>query len=231
MPPFDVLPRYDDGGPSDRRQELEPISPELALVDPELAARARRMLPDVYALDSFGAAPAAAVVLPVPDPGRRVVGSFPSRRAHDEERTSPPERPSVLRYIAAAAVLALLLAALGGETYLWTASVRAGGTQSRPEPPPPPAPSSPSPTARIFTWPPAPGATAYRFSLYRDGTGVLVARTQEPRFELTERWRYGGLWYVLVRGPYLWVVTPLRPTAAGLRAGPPIVQATYEFAG
>lgn len=211
--------------------ELEPISPELALIDPELARRARSKLPDVYSVGSFGA-PAGAVAAPGSEPGRRVVGPFPSRRSHHAEVPPRRERPSTLRYVAAAAVLALSLAALGGETYLWTASVRAGGTQSSPPPPAAPPPGAPAaPTARIFTWPPAPGAVAYRFGLYRGGTGVLVARTREPRFELTGRWRYRGRWYVLVRGPYLWVVTPLRPAAAGLRAGPPIVRATYEFAG
>lgn len=211
-------------------QQVEPVTPELALVDPELAARARRRLPDRYTADSF--APAATLrEAPLVEPGRRVVGPFPSSRSAAAGRSSREARPSTARYVAAAAVLVLLLAALGGETYLWTVSVRAGGSPPSPKLAQAPPPAAPARAARTFTWPRAPGAAAYRFDLYRGSTRVLAARTPAPRFELGERWRFRGRWYVLVRGLYSWIVTPLHPSPSGLRPGRPIVQATYDFTG
>lgn len=229
MEPLDALSRSGIAG-SEGDALAEPISPELALVDPELAERARRALPGVYVLDSFGAPPAAPAVpslAPAPELARRVVGPFPSTRSGRQEQPAREERPGALRYAAVAAVLALLLAALGGETYLWTASVRAGGPPPLPQRAPP-RPAPPVPVARIFSWPPAPGAAAYRFSLLRGGTLVLSARTRAPRFALPERWSFQGRGYLLVRGAYVWTVRPL--SAPGLVAGPPLVRATYEFA-
>ena len=89
---------------------LGPLSPELVLIDPELARVARSRLPDVPTH---------------PLPLLRTIGPSEADRA---EILEPPldlrAAPSALRYLVAGIVIGLLAAALAVEAYLWLDSVR-----------------------------------------------------------------------------------------------------------
>lgn len=217
----------DQGAPDDHG----PISPELALVDPELAARAREALP---------ARPVTFLPPPRPAPGIHLVAAEPPDSAPRERRFSQ----SVLVLLAAG----VLLASVGSATALLldrrgegTAPLVEGReptapTTVRSEPvrqtPPPtvpvPAPPLPDPvTAPVFTWAPVAGAQSYRFVLFRGGIRIYEVVTRTSRHALPRRWTFGGKPHRLSTGTYRWVVIPRLRVAGGLRDGKAVVDASY----
>ncbi len=224
-----LLPDADD--PARRLAELGPISPELALVDPELARAARALLPDPPSLPARSA-PVSRALEAVEQPAEE-------RSAEIASPSGVPAQKFVLRHFAAGVVAGLLIAALAAEAYLWLGSVRpespvgpessapglsvpngptAGGA--------PPAASPPS-TATVLGWPPAPGAAAYDVTLWRDGNRVFERVVWDTRLPLPLHWQYAGRQRRLEPGAYRWVVRPLRRSGARLRSGAPIIDATY----
>ncbi len=176
--------------------ELTLLSPELALVDPELAAAARAALAE-RPWEAF--APLGVEIrLPAP----RV---FKSRR---------------LTSIAAA------LLAASGVALLTAATPDGGIDVRRPVASsalPAPSPRS-QPLAQTFSWVPVPNAGAYEFQLFRGAKRIFRARVEQPRLELPRRWRESNRAHTLEPGNYVWYVwsvsrrTNQQATAAIVRA-------------
>jgi len=139
---------------------MEQISPELALVDPELAATARALLPAPR--DCLGSRPRPAY-RPEPEP----ISSKPRRGS--------PRRPSLI-----VALAALLIAAIVG-----LPSLDLLGTGTGVEPTLAPVPPTPGAPLRELRWRRVPGADFYNVVLWSNGRRVadLWPRTNhvQPR--------------------------------------------------
>ena len=216
-----VVPLRTESPPIDQTQPepasaLGPVSPELAMVDPELRQAARKLLPDP----------------PRPVPVARPPVERTPRILAPVPELAPPRRRSRLGLLASAAgVLALgvlLTLVVGREERplrraQQTQSVAAAvspttATVTQPEPtattpagtPTAPATSTPvhAPAVRgqTFVWVASPDATAYEFQLFQGGERVFRARVDEARLELPGRWRLAGRPHALLPGSYRWYV-------------------------
>jgi hypothetical protein len=81
---------------------------------------------------------------------------------------------------------------------------------------------------RTFVWVASPGATAYRFALYRGSKVVFEATTSEHQLTLPGSWRQQGELRTLRPGHYRWYVWALNRTDARLKGKRTLVQATLE---
>lgn len=230
------------------RRDSDAVSPELVLVDPELAASARQRLPE--ATDSLVRAtssavqpwtasfeapvvPAAVAVevadKPVSQSGALWSSAFRSRSW------------AVVAGVAAALVVGLLLpdvrvvqvgrdpvsaetATIGKPPAGQSKSgqrAQQGGTQ-----PPPSSSRRPgerqAPQPRRFAWAPAADASGYHIELFRGSSRVFSTDTSEPQVTIPARWRHSGQQRSLVPGEYRWYVWPV---VSGQRASQAIVQA------
>jgi hypothetical protein len=231
--------------PPDERAEA--LSPELALVDPSLAASARQRLPD----PSDVLAP-RAVPVPVAAPHS------------DFSRIDPPDVPSwelprrvgarrLVAVVGAVVVLAsgLLLADVKveiGKTPAAAqvrsvapqakvtverpltpmASTRPRAGTSRPTPParsskPKRAPRTLRPAsvpsfARRFAWAPLAGAVGYHVELFRGPARVFAADTRRPTIEIPASWTHAGRKETLRAGAYRWYVWSVGPEGRAARA-------------
>lgn len=179
----------------------EPLSPELALVDPVLADLARERLPDER-ID---------LVHPI---------SVPSddRREEDVENDrsfvrSLPHRLGVL----AAALTVLALAAVGFAILDHELTSAGAGTNdgvahriaAKPaQKTPATSRASGEFVTRTFVWPAAPGATFYRVEFFRDGRKIFDASPATARIELPLRWVFRGRHFRLTKATYRWEVRP-----------------------
>lgn len=204
------------------------ISPELALVDPELAAWARARLPDI---------PAARLVVVAPPPPSQ------SERAAQREATSVVAAGALAgiwprtRLVSVAAALLLGIGVASGfllrpvvvrdlaapSALTSTPMVERAGAEpsppaTRPRQVTPPAPKAPArrrtvarPPADLpdLVWPPVPGADGYRISLFRSGRLVYSTVRRSTHLRLTRNWVFRGRRYTLSAGSYRWVVWPL----------------------
>jgi hypothetical protein len=189
------------------------ISPELALVDPALAHRARLSLAPTLAF--MERPPAASRVLVV-------VGQDPS--AHGEST----RKKTIL---AASAVL--LVAALAAGVHIRTdqrdgPAAVAGAVPSSTDVREPlhiartSSPSLPH-LPRRLAWAPVPGAGSYQVELFRGGTKVFDEHRTTPFVEIPSQWvSDDGTSHRLRSGQYWWYVWPVSDAGRGQRA---VVQA------
>ena len=182
--------------------ELEPLSPELALVDPELARAARELLPDRPRFAAHAAVPAV----------------FVERLDH---RSEPTPGGRLGRFLSVAALVALgaMLTLLVGRAPLRPQIRSVAGVEhstvtpatpvQRPAKPASSPVHSPPLAGQTFVWVATPGASAYEFQLFQSGERIFRARVAEPRLALPGRWRQNGRPYALVPGDYRWYVWPV----------------------
>lgn len=200
----------------------EAISPELALVDPELAAAARALLPGPGEFrPAFRTQPAAlrrpAALTPPPPSAEPAVRDRPAR--------FHPRR--VRRVALVAACTLATVAAVGGAFE----ATQAG----RPEAAAIQAPQQASRTlgaaavarelneARTYSWPAVPGARAYEITLLRGRKPVWTATTTAATAVLPARLR-------LAPGRYTWSATPTFGKPLRDAAARPVVEMTFQVA-
>jgi hypothetical protein len=183
-----------------RHSHARAVSPELVLVDENLADWARlRLREDAVAAES------------VVENGRPLAESarFPKsahftnealRPLHKEvdlDVTSTPSRRSAKQRFKLAvygAVLVALLAALVVYVRASTGSKQGSAATS-------------DSSTRVFAWPAVPRARYYAFRLYRGSMPIFRAKVvARQRLALPHTWVYEGNHYVLSPGTYRWVV-------------------------
>lgn len=231
----------------------DPVSPELVLVDPELAASARERLPDV----------ANGRVAPA--------GTPPPVRPADEPKSITPwtrydEPPApATRRLPKAVLVALAVAGLvgglalarelsTGSTATDTRATPSGtgsrsaasrtterGARVRTTPSSPSSsttrpnrdrPAKPAPgSSRVFVWPAVKGASFYRVEFFRRRRKVFAASPARPRLALPKHWSYRGRPYRLLEGPYRWKVRPAFGSRAAARYGAPITVSVWLYTG
>lgn len=223
-----VIPlRVERQAPTELSVELHPISPELALVDPELARAARALLPDRPRFASD------------PVPLDELVFDGVVLAELREAASEPVSRRRLGRLLSLTVLLALGvgLTLLVGPTSTPTptrsaASERAVAVPSTPAQKP--APSAPVHAAPLpgqtFVWVAAPGTSAYEFQLFRSGERIYRARVAQPRLVLPGRWRQDGRPHALVPGDYRWYVWPVS-TQTKRKASAATVQAKLVVEG
>jgi hypothetical protein len=218
----------------ERFSQRELVSPELALVDPELARRERARLPhpgEQEALARISAQLDRTPVRPEGDALAPVVVDLLRGRG----RWAAPVA------VATALVIVALLADVRVELGKTPAAADPAAVDDQPaaEAPPatgptppvsppssPPAPSSPGtkptrnpapgprppatrtarPQARSFAWAPASGASAYQVEFFRGDVRIFAAKTRRPAITVPSTWRFGGRRWRLEPGEYRWYV-------------------------
>jgi hypothetical protein len=183
------------------------ISPELALVDPELAARARALLPEpgCFVPASRGsvvfAAAAQALVAPVP--------GIP------KQRRLPPSLQMTCAAVALAvgAVGAFGLAQLHESRPLVRTAPQLGRGAAHARA------AEQARSARTYVWPSVPGAARYHVTLRRGRLSIYEGSTRAPRLELPH-----GL--QLSPGRYTWTVA----LVADAGRSRPLVEETFRVA-
>ena len=207
----------------------EEISPELVLVDPELAKAARsRLRPPTTA---------------PPVRPELVTPPRPWMREPLVEHEQQPERQAsrrVLIGVAAATMLALLFFDVRVEVGEFPASAEPEAIESRaPAVPVRPPKQSPAPkattrkrptlqapTSRRFAWAPSDGASGYHVEFFRGSTLVYARETTRPELDVPARWRHDGVLRSFRPGEYNWYVWPV---IGGRRAARASVQTTIAI--
>lgn len=227
----------------------ETYSPELVLVDPELAELARASLP--ASTDTIGHLGDAARVRAL----RRL--SYGAEQTDDLEEAVFASRAASWRKVCAVGaglivttVLAVLVLDGNGRGREATQTLTASSTGDVQTPPavngpattpprksPSPRPQRPKPRSagsvparsapvpRTFAWAPVNRASGYRFELFRDDSLVLGRDTRAPRLSVPTRWTFGGEEHRLNRGTYRWYVWAI---VDGKRGSSAIVQAALQ---
>ena len=212
-----------------RGPDFEVVSPELALVDPELGRAARAHLVDPVA-SSARARPLATTASQSPS-------SLVWQVSGGGERSSL----RLLVGVAAATVLALLLLDVRvevGRTPAVAESTVVGptaGNRSRSAPPAPPRAvtkprsvpgAAPRTSERRFAWAPVSGASAYHVEFFSGATRVFTANTSEPFVTVPAHWRLDGKRRALRAGEYRWYVWAI---VDGNRQSTAVVQTTVSI--
>jgi hypothetical protein len=227
---------------------LEPISPELVLVDPELRATVLadpEARPQSAPLDELVPLPVPAVsptseADAVPDERRprstprawprwttqlAVLVAFglagyavSSWTVRDATRSSAEPAPQTTFASIATAPLAATT-----KSAVHVPVTKAAATSPRR-----PKPShAVTPPAQTFIWAPVGRAAYYDVRFFRNGQLVFEAWPSQPRLQLPARWVHEGHARRLVPGPYSWRVFPVFGSRAKPHLGAAIVRSTW----
>lgn len=224
------------------------ISPELVLVDPELARRARAELPEPGANGRI--APARLETTPPAATTRRpVVGA--GAVAHTRIETAEVADRALLRKLVLVAT-GLIVFVLG----VVVPTFFAGGDPVLRQPPP--SEEGPTTTAigrpaasadlerpvsgpsrrkatparvptRLFVWLPDRRARYYHVRFSRGKQTVFEAWPTDSRVTVPLRGMFRGRSFAFTRGRYRWVVRPAFGLRSQNRFGPPIVRSVWEI--
>jgi hypothetical protein len=195
-----------------------PISPELALVDPDLASSARMLLPDPGEPERARLAPSAVTATSRAEAqvvtARKPAGTPAARKPIPRSRLAAVTATGVA--VITAGVLGLVPAAghrasdvtLGGTHAQASALQVRAARQAR--------------AARIYTWPAVPGAETYEFKILRGAQVIFETKTTDSAVELPAQ-------LPLFPGRHTWSVTPMFTNRPG-SATRPLVEVTFLVA-
>jgi hypothetical protein len=214
-------------------RELDIVSPELALVDPELGQAARARLADLPGIVHPQASPAPIGTAMF---GRRVPSSLgpPVREGHSRR---------LLVGVAAATMLALVLFDVRVEVGERPAVAESNPSESphassvgpvtRPSSPTTASRRPPDTTRKLFratdrrfAWAPVPGASGYHVEFFRGSARVFADETTGPLLTVPAEWSLDGSRRSLRPGTYRWYVWPI---VGDHRQSHAVVQATLSI--
>lgn len=208
------------------------VSPELALVDANLAAWLRGR-GNGLVVRPTPTAPAEASVASV-DMRISADDPDPAGDASIESTTGWRRKRRLAHLVAAAALAGLVVLAIrhAAPVPVERSAVPLAGQGRQPEvpsttatrviPPPPTGPEQPL-AKRRFAWAPVDGASGYRVELFRGDERVFSTSTTHPALSIPAHWTYGGIRRSLQPGEYRWYVWPV---ISGARSARAIVQAS-----
>ena len=218
---------------------MEPVSPELVLVDPELAGRARSRLSqpvDTMArVDALVLASRRASLARSSAEIPRRPATFVVEPRREIARTGPRRSATIAGAVAAGTLAVALLVGVrielggtpaGADTTVIdqapaTSVPEASSAETLPAPVRPRPAREPRP--QRFAWAPTAGASAYHVELFLGSSRVFEADTKRPTLTIPVRWKSDGRTRSLQPAEYRWYVWPV---FAGQRAAEAIVQAT-----
>jgi hypothetical protein len=206
-------------------RKLEVVSPELALIDPALAARARGSLRTHDTLASI--ASRARLRYPTPSVDRHEDVARPARPRFANRRLRVATAASVACLATTAFLVGVRIEFDGspaGAESVPAASPQSSAQTASPssanptspattKPPGRSKPSQASPTGRTaapqrFAWAPVPRASGYHVELFRAGEQILEADTVDPQIVIRPTWKLGLTTQRLRPGEYRWYVWP-----------------------
>ena len=212
----------------------EVVSPELALVDPELAASARAYLPEL------GATPpksGPSVRAPVDDDISRALSNAALGMDDEFVKSVASVRSwQVLIGVAAVTILSLLLFDVRVQVGKTPASAETrqelpSATSTLSHAPRAAVPSrehegsvegATKTRARRFAWAPVPSASGYHIEFFKGTVRAFSANTTRPELTVPALWKGGRRTRSLLPGEYRWYVWPV---ISGRRTSQAIVQA------
>jgi hypothetical protein len=189
---------------------MSAITPELALIDPELAAAARALLPEPGAFrpawsvrSEGGTAPGLELLLPVtPEPVHRS-----SRRS---------SRRAVFALVG---VLPVVATALALTMTQWAPEVTGPDATAEGAAPSPMA-ALQTGAGRTYAWPDVPGARTYHVAVLRDRQPFFETTTTKPTLELPTALE-------LPPGRYTLSATPQSESSSSEPAARPVIEETF----
>jgi len=199
----------------ERPPERERVTPELALVSPELAERERALLPPPGTVRWGTYPPRPPAVSP------KAAGARPKRRAGrlvPRVRRVPRRRRGLVLWVAlgaavVAAIVVVPLARRSPRAHLESVPPAPPGATTAPARALPPGASRRG--GRVLAWPVVGRASYYDVQVYRGRRKVFEAWPVTARLVLPSSWVFRGRAYRLTRGIYTWYVWPgLGPRAA-----------------
>ena len=201
------------------------VSPELALVDADLARELRAQL--------LSPTPPARQPVAKTVPAQDVFVRALRQEPDPKPRQRAPEsgrRSRKLRVLGLVALGALLTVFVQSEPHPSAVDRLAGvaaerNAQAQPTQQPVPVSAGSTPAGQTFVWAAEPGANAYEFQLFRGDHRIYRARVRAPRVVLPGRWRQATRTYALTAASYRWYVWPIS-ARTGVQAPAATVQAT-----
>lgn len=188
------------------------ISPELALIDPDLAAHARALLPEPGQFrPASHPAPAVSLLRPAQ---RRAPSPHGSQQLTSIGRYRRRRATVVsMACMATIAVGVLAFMQLRAQPESTTAIDARTALRTRA--------ARQVQVARTYTWPLVPGAETYRIEIRRGAQSIYQATTRNPALALP-----AGLY--LIPGRYTWTATPHFANPSRSAPDRPVVEETFQ---
>lgn len=191
-------------------RDEDPVSPELALIDPALRAHHEPVVRETIEPPLAAARAEAA-----PKPPRRTI----SRRSLLVASVTA----GTLAAVATSAIYAERLTSGHRNAQIGNAASRAVTQHA--------TANAVTASGRLFGWPPVADASAYTVEIIRSGELIYSHTTRAPNVRVPDRWQRNGRSMTLSPGTYRWYVWPVFGSGAGSHRGRgAVVAATLKIA-